>query len=259
MHYSETPAPPPLDRWVRCFWFLEAEGGGIQPVVPDGRLEIVLHRADPFSEVLPDGSVQRQDAVMVSGQITRPVVLAPGATADIIGIRFRTAGARDLLRIPLSELTNQVIPLCAVEAGLAVALEAAARSPEPVPALAAILLARMRPTRATTSGLAVARLAAGDRIADLARLLNVSPRTLERRVEADTGLTPKVLQRVMRFRTLYALLQTGQDAWARAALKAGYYDQAHANRDFRQFAGASPSEHFAQSPELAQAILSHAD
>jgi AraC-like DNA-binding protein len=66
-----------------------------------------------------------------------------------------------------------------------------------------------------------------------------------------------VLQRIMRFRTLYNLLQGRKGAWASAAVQAGYYDQPHANRDFRQFAGSNPSKHFARTPEIAQAFLSH--
>ncbi|MEX0691118.1 MAG: DUF6597 domain-containing transcriptional factor [Gemmatimonadales bacterium] len=257
MRYTETPAPPPLSAWVRCFWFLAAEAGGPQPVVPDGRLEIIIHRADPFSEIKPDGTVQRQDVVMVSGQITRPVLLAPGAVADIVGIRFRTAGARDLLGLPLHELTNHVIPLSAVDRSLAVALERAAHAPDAGHQLTGVLLDHARARRADHTARAVNRLGRGDRIAAIARDLRISTRTFERRVRDDTGLTPKVLQRVIRFRSLYARLQSGEETWAQAAAAAGYYDQAHANRDFRAFAGASPSEHFAQSPELAQAILSH--
>ena len=85
----------------------------------------------------------------------------------------------------------------------------------------------------------------------------MSTRTLERHIRDDTGLPPKVLQRVMRFRTLYAMLQLGEGTWASAAARAGYYDQTHANRDFHQFAGSSPRAHFRRDPEIANAILSH--
>jgi AraC-like DNA-binding protein len=35
---------------------------------------------------------------------------------------------------------------------------------------------------------------------------------------------------------------------------AGYYDQAHLTREFRRFAGASPSEFFRVDPALARAF-----
>jgi AraC-like DNA-binding protein len=226
-------------------------------VVPDGRLEIVLHRGDPFGQLLPNGDVRVQDAVMLSGQLTGPLGLLPRGPADIIGIRFRTAAARDLLALPLAELTDRVIPLRDVAASMAAALREAAHSTDPVRALSAALLARMRVHRHSMSSETVSRLARGDRIEAVARELRVSTRTLERRVRDDTGLSPKILQQVMRFRTLYALLQSGAANGARAAAIAGYYDQTHANRDFRRFAGSSPSEHFAADPALARAILSH--
>ena len=258
MNYRELPALPPLDRWVRCIWFLTTDAGGPpQPVVPDGRLEIVLHRGAPLTQLMPDGSAAPQQAVMVSGQLTGPIVLRGTEPADVIGIRFRTAGARDLLGLPLPELTDRVIDLRDVGRPLAVTLEAAGRSADPVSALCLGLLAHLRPRRDSITPAAVDRLTRGQSVREVARAGGVTTRTLERRVSEDTGLPPKLLQRVTRFRKLYALLQSGTVNGARAASVAGYYDQTHANRDFRRFAGASPTEHFADDPQLARAILSH--
>ena len=257
MRYHEAPAPAPLDPWVRCFWFLTTAGVDPQPVVPDGRLEIVLHRAAPFGEVLANGAIRCQDAVMVSGQLTRPIELTSCGPADIIGIRFRTAGGRDLLGLPLGDLINRVIPLSELDPALVTALERAAHTGEPVSAITAVLLSRLQAYRHPASAEAVSRLARGETVAHVSRALGVSIRTLERHVRDDTGLPPKMLQRVMRFRTLYTMLLEGQGTWARAAARAGYYDQTHANRDFHQFTGGSPREHFERDHALAQAFLSH--
>ena len=61
------------------------------------------------------------------------------------------------------------------------------------------------------------------------------------------GVPPKTMARILRFQKAVRLLGTStQLRWAEIALRCGYYDQAHFNRDFRDFAGASPGEFLAQ-------------
>jgi transcriptional regulator GlxA family with amidase domain len=45
----------------------------------------------------------------------------------------------------------------------------------------------------------------------------------------------------MRFNRAVALLGRGDVDLAEVAFECGYFDQAHLNRDFREFAGSSPS------------------
>jgi len=54
------------------------------------------------------------------------------------------------------------------------------------------------------------------------------------------GVPPKLLARFHRARRL--LERDDGRRWAEIAADCGYADQAHLNRDFRQFAGASPTE-----------------
>ena len=62
----------------------------------------------------------------------------------------------------------------------------------------------------------------------------------------SVGLTPKVYTRVSRLQRVLAWCFSGlgQNAhslsWADVALRAGYSDQAHFNREFREFAGVTP-------------------
>jgi AraC-like DNA-binding protein len=55
-------------------------------------------------------------------------------------------------------------------------------------------------------------------------------------------VTPKLAARILRFeRVVGRIERAGGHGWAEIAYDCGYYDQAHLNRDFRQFAGTTPT------------------
>jgi AraC-like DNA-binding protein len=65
------------------------------------------------------------------------------------------------------------------------------------------------------------------------------------------GLPPKTYARMFRFRLVVDVVQSRRAApdWAQLAMACGYYDQSHFNREFREFAGLSPTE-FARAGSL---------
>jgi AraC-like DNA-binding protein len=76
-------------------------------------------------------------------------------------------------------------------------------------------------------------------LCDLAAL---SPRTLQRRMRAALGCTPKQLQRLARFqRASLALALDPAADLADLAYALGYADQPHFTREFSAFAGLSPT------------------
>ena len=78
---------------------------------------------------------------------------------------------------------------------------------------------------------------------------------LERRFLWEVGLTPKRLSRIVRFQRAIDLLRTTDERWAAVALDCGYYDQAHLNREFRDFAGQSPGQYLGTEQPMAERFL----
>jgi AraC-like DNA-binding protein len=120
--------------------------------------------------------------------------------------------------------------------------EAMSRAEQPLMQLADWLLERSRYARSPDPLVqeAVTRLRRpGAAVAPLADQLGVSERQLRRRVAAAVGYGPKLLTRVLRLQRALAHARAG-DELARAALEAGYADQAHFSSDCRALAGASP-------------------
>jgi methylphosphotriester-DNA--protein-cysteine methyltransferase len=59
------------------------------------------------------------------------------------------------------------------------------------------------------------------------------------------GVTPKTYARIARFEGAFAALQGLRAVrWAEFALDRGYSDQAHLVREFKELAGATPTEVF---------------
>jgi AraC-like DNA-binding protein len=80
-------------------------------------------------------------------------------------------------------------------------------------------------------------------IGELARDLRCSRRHLTTRFREQIGLAPKELAQILRFdRGVRRLRREGGASLADVARDCGYYDQAHFNRDFRRFAGVTPTE-----------------
>jgi methylphosphotriester-DNA--protein-cysteine methyltransferase len=87
---------------------------------------------------------------------------------------------------------------------------------------------------------AVQHLIDGGSVDSAARTCNWSPRHMERVLLKSTGLPPKLLSRIGRFQRALRMHAAGLD-WAATAYAAGFSDQSHLIRDFRQFAGTAPT------------------
>ena len=79
------------------------------------------------------------------------------------------------------------------------------------------------------------------KVAAVADQMGINVRQLERRSLAYAGVSPKTLTRISRFSHALSLRTERSLNWTQIAHAAGYHDQMHMIRDFREFAGEAPT------------------
>lgn len=249
--YREWGPPTPLAGIVEAIWSLEGSADpDAQPerVLPDGCPELILNFGDPI-EHLPEGRVaERQPAVMFVGQLTAPFRIRPTGRADIMGVRFRPGGAAALVREPQHRLTNAGVALDELAPALAADLARRPRDTDTLDARANAVGDVLAGHAARSSSAVTAaawRLVANWGQQPLDRLTadtGLGARQLERRFLDEVGIRPKLLARICRFQRVFAALEGTPGSWAAVAADCGYYDSSHLIRDFREFAGETPSQ-----------------
>lgn len=247
MQYREWAPPPGLRNHVEAVWTLSGQAGGMddpERILPDGCAELILNFGDPVVQETRGPAVQ--PPLMFVGQITGPLHIRPTGRIDLLGIRFRPGGAAALTAIPQHELVDRSVPLDDIARGAATRLTPAfdthdttERFTRTARALEASLDARR--TVVTESADAIVRRWGMIPVGMLAADAGMGARQLERRFLDEVGMTPKRLARISRFQRVFHAMEHQPAGWTRVAVECGYYDSSHLVRDFREFAGESPS------------------
>jgi AraC-like DNA-binding protein len=268
VRYQQTAPPPRLAPWVHCVWIFECSepSEGPDRIVPDGRPELVIHYGRPFGEVGESGAAIAQHDAIFAGQVTRPLVLRSAGNAGVLGVRFRPGGARAFLGMPMRHATDQRIALEALfpGEGSALAREVAAAADDARRASIAgdFVLARITAhghaeDAIVTRSVATLEARAGAiPMDDLVAAAGIGRRQLERRFGDAVGIGPALLASILRFRSVFDVIEhDGSRPWTDAALAAGYYDQSHFIREFRRFVGCTPSAFARHRDGLAAALV----
>ena len=176
-----------------------------------------------------------------------------GSTGPSAGLQVNLSilGARLFLGRPLSDLTNRAVALEDLFGRDASRLIDALYEAPSWDARFAILDrelgARIAGARTPPAAVLCAwhrLVASGGRVSigAIVSETGCSPRHLIAQCRQEIGLTPKTLARVLRFGRAVRIIKAGGTELSDIANDCGYYDQAHFSRDFRAFAGVTPTE-----------------
>jgi AraC-like DNA-binding protein len=251
MEVASRPPHPVLAPHVRRYWgFAERAATPMRRREVPGRDIVAILSFGPSLRV-DDASL----GSFVAGLTEASVVTEHDGVSHGIEVNFTPLGARMILGVPMHLFANEVVPFEDVWGGgtgeLLERLYELSDWESRFELLDAVLAVRL--ARATAPPAAVAwawrRLVAEHgRLAvhELTRELACSRRYLAAQFREHVGLPPKTTARILRFQRAVTLLERDGTELERLALDCGYYDQAHFNRDFRAFAGSTPTEFLAR-------------
>jgi AraC-like DNA-binding protein len=245
----------PLHAYVECFWYGEREAlpHTRERCLPTGCADIVVPLLQDHL-IRYDGEhgthARRLRGAVVQGPFDRFGVRGTEGASAVIGVHFTPGGAAAFFGGALPALRNRTELLEDLWGPsvreLRERLQAAASPQRALQILHEHLLQRLCDA-APADPLAVFAIAAFGRdpararVEPVQRASGCTPAQFIRRFEQAVGLTPKRFARVLRLGALLPqLVRCGPRDWAQIAAGAGYFDQSHLIREFRQLAGMAP-------------------
>ena len=263
-----TPAAD-LREHVAGLWATDARTVAFRErVLPRESVELMINFGGPQHLHVhePAHATRTFRRAWVSGLQTACLEIESPTAAQLIAASLRPAHAGPLLGVAGGELADRVVALDEVIAREAEVL--AARLEESPSVAGRFLLfedflrnrvcGSRRGPHPTVSRAVSRLLAAGGQvpIRAVTEEIGCSPRYLELRVLEETGLSPKGLARLIRFSRAVEQARAAEAVdWGRIAHSCGYFDQSHFNRDFRRFAGVSPTAFLAAREASSQAMI----
>jgi len=227
---------------------------------PNGQLDLVVHLGPRYRRIAgaEPGRFSRASA---SGLFVRPdVIEAPQGRSAALGIRLHPSGAARVFGMPLEELAGRDADLADLHSPSEVEelLERCAETSSPVERIqvaAAWLRRRIRSGRPLPSAIerAVAELRRSGGRTSVGAMAQAGPWSRSRfsvRFREEVGVPPKTFARILRFHGAMAAMECGVvrgggpghgSLLSRVAHQSGFSDQAHFTREFRSFAGMTPT------------------
>jgi AraC-like DNA-binding protein len=255
-YVGRVPAPP-LDRFIDDVYCLDGvphHRRMIVPPMPSAHLFVNL--GGPVRLWDSDPSVP--PAVVTDGWFmgmwTRRFLLEYPARVRVVGVHFKPWGMSPFIDVPATELRDRWVPVDAVWRRSVDRIRNQVGDTASAAAALRVVEAELRSRLAGSPGLGLVlhtggRLAAAHGAVPIAALTDsagVSSTHLAAQFKAHVGITPKRTARIYRFaRLILSVDAVGPVDWSELAHTAGYFDQAHLAKEFKDFTGHTPTEFLA--------------
>jgi len=238
-----------LRPFIKSYVILESGEDRINRLLPDTSLALAFRYRGVVKQVTGHAADTFPRAV-ISGLRTSARLINYMPDSGNIVVLFREGGAAAFFREPLHRLFEASIPLDAIIKPLNVAmveeqLAGARNDCERIMIVERFLLSNLRHLKPDQLILAAVEKIHSEKgllkMRELADMFCISPDAFEKRFRKAVGSSPKQFASVVRMRSVINRRSSGL---LDMAFDAGFYDQSHFNKSFRQFTGQSPTDFF---------------
>ncbi|WP_422351593.1 DUF6597 domain-containing transcriptional factor [Flagellimonas sp.] len=254
---------------IKHYLFIDGVQGaeGLQQLrfFTDGNAHLVFRLRETM---LSQGALENQEGPFIVGGIKTNKNFAVLGDFSVIIVVFQPTGLYQLTGIPSYELGQEIINgtfiLDASIATLQEQLESCYKSKQQVDLLDAYFLDYIQkgihPMDYRFSAVVKSILNARgqSKVGQLSKGSVYTERSLQRAFKKYMGIPPREYLRIVRFHNFLGFLNLESDCATLTSigLTAGYYDQSHSIRDFKDFTSLTPKDYMAKTNRLATNLVS---
>jgi AraC-like DNA-binding protein len=256
-HHEHRPSPA-VARWVEraVGYRLDGFAPGVHVGMPSGAVTLVVSLEEPLRAARAGHPDPGSFGSVLAGLTTAPTSVHHGGHQHGVQLALRPHAARQLFGCPAGELAQALFELVDVVGSsgtrLRDRLHASASWAERFAVVEETLLGlagaagrgarRDGPAPEVSEAWRVIGASGGAvPVRDVATRVGWSMRRLQREFGAEFGLSPKAAARLRRFERSVPLVASGRAGLSDVALRCGWSDHAHMDRDWRDLAGTAPS------------------
>ena len=262
MLLTRVPSPA-LRPFVRTLWAHDQtepppSNATREHVLPTGVMHLVFRLSDNPLRLFKDDYDpigQKIGYAIVGGARASYYIREISDAVRSVGVQFQPGGADSLFGPPADELAGRHTPLDDLWGPFAAEARERlmeARGPnQQIDLLDSLLAQRLPRVRGMHPAVAQAleRFTSTANVREVVTEYGYSHRRFIQLFRQAVGLTPKLYCRILRFQSVIDRISADRGAsWVELALGAGYSDQPHFNREFREFAGLAPGEYRSATP-----------
>jgi AraC-like DNA-binding protein len=264
MLYKEIAPEKDLKKIIKCFWMLEHDYREKfhthEHLWADAHAELIFTFGKPYylktktgKKVLPKN--------FVIGPFKKELMLYSDGFTGFVAVRFKAWGVYPFSIKPITALVNNILPAEDVFGDEIKSISnriGKKERDEKVKLLQEYFQtafsgqSKNRPSSIPIASKIITKKGIV-KISDLTKQFAISHRQLQRIFKTETGLSPKIFARIVRFNHARQLIAANPDiSLSQLTYQTGYSDQAHFSKNFREMFDISPADFKRQMKEFMQ-------